>query len=40
MTVGMTKFAIFFFYAYSLFVGSLLIQFKVYNTATKSDYDG
>lgn len=40
LTVGMTKFSIFLFYAYALFIGSVLIQYKVYNYNTKLDYDG
>ena len=35
----MTKFSIFFFYAYSLTVGSVLIERQIENSATGKDYD-
>lgn len=37
--VGMTKFAIFFFYAYSLSIGSVLMEHKVNNSRKDKAYD-
>lgn len=36
----MTKFSLFFFYSYSLFIGSVLIDKKVYNSSAEREYDG
>jgi hypothetical protein len=36
--VGIMKFSIFFFYSYSLFIGSIFISHKVHNGATGKDY--
>ena len=36
----MTKFSLFFFYTYSLFIGSVLIDNEVMNSATGKVYDG
>jgi hypothetical protein len=37
--VGLMKFAIFFFYTYSLTVGSVFIQNQMANSATGQPYD-
>lgn len=37
--VGMTKFSIFFFYAYSLSIGSVLMEHKIYNSRKEKAYD-
>ncbi len=40
LMVGLMKFSIFFFYSYSLFIGSLFIEKGIVNTAWNKTYDG